>query len=89
MVDGHPTLAVAGEWRRGPAIDSEPIGYAVAFWQEAEDKATSVASFHLRTSRSTTGSVLVTRYDAINGREHTSGPLTRQTPFSVQLPADF
>jgi hypothetical protein len=60
-VDGHPTLAIAGEWKGGPAIDSQPIGYAVALWQEAGDRLTSVAGFHLRTSRSTIKSASVTR----------------------------
>ena len=60
-VDGHPTLAIAGDWKTGPAVDSEPIGYAVAFWQEAGDKLTSVAGFHLQTAHSTIKSVLVTR----------------------------
>jgi hypothetical protein len=60
-VDGRPALAIAGRWKEGPAVDSELIGYAVAFWQESGDKLIPVAGFHLRIDHSTIKSVLVTR----------------------------
>ncbi len=61
QVDGRPALAIAGEWKSGPAGDSEPIGYAVALWQEAGDKLRLLAGFHLRTSHAAIKSVVVTR----------------------------
>jgi hypothetical protein len=61
MVGGRPTLAIAGVWKGGHSADSETIGYAVAFWQEAGDKLKPVAGFHLRRVHSKIKSVLVTR----------------------------
>jgi hypothetical protein len=60
-VAGRPTLAVVGQWRGGPAVDSEPLGAAVGLWQAAGDKLSLVASFHLKPAMGVVRSVYVTR----------------------------
>lgn len=59
-VEGRPTLAVVGDWRGDPAMDSEPIGFLIGLWQAEGDKLSPIAGFHLRTATAVVRSVYVT-----------------------------
>ena len=60
-LDGHPTLAMVGEWKNGVSEESEPIGFAVGLWQQSGEGLKPVAGFHLRTARLKVLSAATTR----------------------------